>query len=252
VVPDKKKQYYVVVRGHEPGVYDEWLGENGAARQVQGFPGALYKGFRRRKDAVAWLRDVREAQPALELAPGLSDFLDLPESRQPEETAEDILRSGKVLIYTDGGAIGNPGPGGYGAVLRYNDHRRELSGGYRLTTNNRMELMACIKALEALKFASSVVLYSDSRYVVDGVTKGWAERWRANGWQRTGREKAENVDLWARLLDLRDRHEVAFRWVEGHTGNPENERCDQLAGEAARQEDLPPDRAYEASETQTP
>jgi ribonuclease HI len=172
--------------------------------------------------------------------------------QQHEETADLVVRSGKVLIFTDGGAIGNPGPGGYGAVLRYNGHRRELSGGYRLTTNNRMELMACIKALEALKFQCSVVLYSDSRYVVDGVTKGWAERWRASEWRRNGGDKAENVDLWSRLLDLCDRHEVEFRWVEGHTGNPDNERCDQLAREAARQADLPPDRAYEAGETRTP
>jgi ribonuclease HI len=115
-----------------------------------------------------------------------------------------------------------------------------------------MELMACIKALEALKLACSAVLYSDSRYVVDGITKGWAERWRAHGWQRNREEKAENVDLWARLLELCDRHEVAFRWVKGHAGNPDNERCDQLAQEAARQPDLPPDIAYEAGETQTP
>jgi ribonuclease HI len=248
----KKKQIYVVVKGREPGIYKEWFGERGAARQVLGFPEALYKGFHRLEDAVAWLRDVKEAEPALELARGLSDFLALQGRRQGEQTAEDVLRSGGVLIYTDGGAIGNPGPGGYGAVLRYEDRRRELSGGFRLTTNNRMELMACIKALEALKFECSVVLYSDSRYVVDGITEGWAERWRAQGWQRNERARAENVDLWARLLDLCDKHEVEFRWVEGHAGNPENERCDQLAREAARQTGLPPDRAYEAGETQTP
>jgi ribonuclease HI len=248
----KKKQYYVVVRGHKPGIYEEWFGENGAAAQIEGFRGALHKGFHRREDAVAWLKDLKEAEPALELAPGLSDFLGLPEPRQGEQTLQDVVGSGKVLIYTDGGAIGNPGPGGYGAVLRHDDHRRELSGGYRLTTNNRMELMACIKALEALRFARSVVLFSDSRYVVDGITEGWAERWRANEWQRNGGEKAENVDLWARLLDLCDRYEVEFRWVEGHAGNPDNERCDQLAKEAARQANLPPDSAYEADQTQTP
>jgi ribonuclease HI len=248
----KKKRYYVVVEGHKPGVYEEWLGENGAARQVEGCSGALYRGFHRREDAIAWLKDIEEAQPTLELAPPLSDLLTSSESRQREESPEDVLRSGKVLIYTDGGSIGNPGPGGYGAVLRYGDHRRELSGGFRLTTNNRMELMACIKALEALKFECSVVLYSDSRYVVDGVTEGWAARWRANGWQRNEGEIAENVDLWAKLLDLCDKHEVDFRWVRGHAGNPDNERSDQLAREAARQADLPPDRAYEAGETQMP
>jgi ribonuclease HI len=220
---------------------------------VDGFPGALYRGFHRCEDAIAWLRDVKEAQPDLDLAPGLSHLLAPVESGQREETPEEVLRSGRVLIYTDGGAIGNPGPGGYGAVLRYDDDwRRELSGGFRLTTNNRMELMACIRALEALKFECSVVLYSDSRYVVDGATRGWAKRWQANGWQRSGEEKAENVDLWARLLELCEKHEVEFRWVKGHAGDPDNERCDQLAREAARQPDLPPDRAYEAGETQTP
>jgi ribonuclease HI len=248
----RKKQVYIVVKGREPGIYTEWFGEDGAARQVQGFPGALYKGFHRHRDAVAWLSDVSKAQPDLELSRELLDLLALTKSEQGRETPQDILRSGKALLYTDGGAIGNPGPGGYGAVLRYDDDcRRELSGGFRLTTNNRMELMACIKALEALKPERSVVLYSDSRYVVDGIRKGWAEKWRANEWQRTSEEKAENVDLWARLLELCDQYEIEFRWVKGHAGDPDNERCDQLAREAALRPDLPPDRAYEAGETQT-
>jgi ribonuclease HI len=246
----KKKQVYVVVKGRNPGIYDEWFAGNGAAKQVEGFPGALYKGFHRLKDAVAWLRDIREIEPDLELAPELSDLVALGESPHGKETPEAVLQSGKVLMYTDGGAIGNPGPGGYGAVVRYDGHRRELSGGFRLTTNNRMELMACIKALEALKRECSVVLYSDSRYVVDGITEGWAARWRENGWRRTGEEKAENVDLWARLLELCDHHEVEFRWVKGHAGDPDNERCDKLAREAAQRPDLPPDKAYEAGETQ--
>jgi ribonuclease HI len=248
----KKKQIYVVVKGRQPGIYTEWFGDEGAAAQVSGFEDALFKGFHRREDAAAWLRHIQEEQSDLELAPELFDLLAHAEAKREEESPEDVLRGGKVLIYTDGGAIGNPGPGGYGAVLRYNDHRRELSGGYRLTTNNRMELMACIKALEALKFECSVVLYSDSRYVVDGITEGWAERWRANGWWRNEQEKAENADLWARLLDLCDVHEVEFRWVKGHAGNPDNERCDQLAQQAARQANLPHDRAYEAGEKQTP
>jgi ribonuclease HI len=247
----KKKRHYVVVKGHQPGIYEEWFGEQGAARQVEGFRGSLHRGFHRLEDAAVWLGGVLEAHPGLELVPELSDLLALSEAQRGGETPEDVLRSGRVLIFTDGGAIGNPGPGGYGAVLRYNDYRRELSGGFRLTTNNRMELMACIKALGALKFASSVVLYSDSRYVVDGITKGWAERWRANGWERGGEEQAENVDLWARLLELCDQHEVELRWVRGHAGNPDNERCDQLAGEAAREPNLPPDRGYEAGETHT-
>jgi ribonuclease HI len=213
---------------------------------VEGFPGALFRGFERLEDARAWLRDVAAAFP--DLAPALADLLDAP----GEETAEEILRSGTVLIYTDGGSIGNPGPGGYGAILRFGKHRRELSGGYRRTTNNRMELMACIQALEALRFACPVVLYSDSRYVVDGIVEGWAERWRANEWWRTKKERAENVDLWSRLLALCEEHEVEFRWLKGHAGNPDNERCDALAQQAARRDDLPPDEAYEAGEIHTP
>jgi ribonuclease HI len=233
-------------------VYEAWSGENGAARQVAGFQGALYRGFHSREEAAAWLEDLEASGQAPDMAPALSSLVAHYNASHEGVTPEDVLRSGKVLIHTDGSAIGNPGPGGFGVVLRYDGHRKELSGGYRLTTNNRMELMACIKALGALKFDCSVVLYSDSRYVVDGITKGWAERWRANGWRRSDRDRAENVDLWARLLELCERHEVEFRWVRGHTGNPDNERCDQLATQAAGRTNLPPDKGYEASETRRP
>ena len=149
-----------------------------------------------------------------------------------------------VIIYTDGACPGNPGPGGFGVVLEYGQHRRELSGGYRHTTNNRMELMGPIAGLEALRESCIVTLYSDSRYVVDSVEKGWARRWRAKGWKRKNKP-AINPDLWARLLELCDNHEVEFRWVPGHTGIPQNERCDQLAGLAAQQDDLSVDVGYE-------
>ncbi len=149
-----------------------------------------------------------------------------------------------VEIHTDGACLGNPGPGGYGVVLRYGANRKELSGGFRLTTNNRMELLAVIKALEALPQPCRVTLHSDSRYVVDAMTKGWAQRWRANGWQRNKREKAVNPDLWEALLDLCAKHEVQFRWVRGHAGDKENECCDRLAVEAARQPGLPDDPGY--------
>jgi ribonuclease HI len=158
----------------------------------------------------------------------------------------------KWTIYTDGGSIGNPGPGGYGAVMLSNGVRRELSGGYRLTTNNRMELMAAIKALSALKEPSSVVLYSDSRYVVDGMNKGWASAWRANRWRRKGRGKALNSDLWKMLLELDERHKIKFVWVEGHAGNRENERCDRLTQQAASRKHLPPDRGYEQQQAEAP
>lgn len=156
----------------------------------------------------------------------------------------------EVIIYTDGGCLGNPGPGGYGVVLLYGNHRRELSGGFALTTNNRMELMACITGLKALKEACRVRLYSDSRYVVDGITKGWAKRWRANHWVRDRKTgaKAINPDLWQELLELTTRHQVEMIWVKGHAGNPENERCDELARAAAAKSALPPDRPYLAAQ----
>ena len=151
----------------------------------------------------------------------------------------------RVTIYTDGACIGNPGPGGYGAVLLHDGVRRELSGGFRLTTNNRMEILAAIAGLEALKEACAVTLYSDSRYVVDAMEKGWAERWRANGWRRNKKERAVNPDLWERLLDLTAKHSVAFKWVRGHTGNRENERADRLAFGAAKGQRLAVDQVYE-------
>lgn len=150
----------------------------------------------------------------------------------------------EVIIYTDGGALGNPGPGGYGAVILHAGLRKELSGGYRLTTNNRMELTAAIKALSALNKPSQVTLHTDSKYLVDAVTQGWAKRWRANGWKRNKKEKALNPDLWQQLLRLLENHQVEFVWVKGHSGNRENERCDYLAVQAAKGKNLPEDKGY--------
>ena len=130
--------------------------------------------------------------------------------------------------------------------MRYGGHRLELSGGYRRTTNNRMELMGPIVSLERLNNRCRVTLYSDSRYVVDAIAKGWAKRWRAKAWMRTKKEHAVNPDLWERLLRLCEKHSVEFRWVRGHSGDPENERCDQLAVQAAHQRDLPVDEGYES------
>ena len=141
----------------------------------------------------------------------------------------------KVTIYTDGGCIGNPGPGGYGIVLLCDGHRKELSGGFRLTTNNRMELMGAIVALESLKAPCRVTLYTDSKYVVDAMMLGWAAKWQANNWKRNRNERALNPDLWERLLALSRKHEVEFVWVKGHAGNRENERCDWLSKAAAMQ-----------------
>ena len=134
-----------------------------------------------------------------------------------------------VTIFTDGACSGNPGPGGWGAILRYNQAERELSGGEKETTNNRMELTAAISALSALKEPCKVTLYSDSKYLVDGMSKGWAKGWRAKGWKKSDGKQALNVDLWEKLILLLDVHKVTFVWVKGHNGHPYNERCDALA-----------------------
>ena len=140
----------------------------------------------------------------------------------------------KVILYTDGACSGNPGPGGYGAILQYGPHSRELSKGFRRTTNNRMELLGVIDALELLREPCEVTLYSDSQYVVNALEKGWAKSWRKNGWRRSNREPAQNPDLWGRLLDLCERHTVRCVWVKGHADNQYNNRCDELAVAASR------------------
>lgn len=134
-----------------------------------------------------------------------------------------------VTIYTDGACSGNPGPGGYGAILMYGQHKKELSGGDPNTTNNRMELMGVITALKALNRPCQVDLYTDSQYVVNAIEKGWAKKWQANGWMRNKKDKALNPDLWQSLLNLLEIHQVTFHWVKGHAENPYNNRCDELA-----------------------
>ena len=132
-------------------------------------------------------------------------------------------------IYSDGACSGNPGPGGYGVILRCDGREKELSGGAPDTTNNRMELSGVIAGLEALKFPCKVVLQTDSRYVVDGIEKGWAKSWQRNNWIKSDKKPALNRDLWERLLELLELHEVSFVWITGHAGHEENERCDRLA-----------------------
>ena len=134
-----------------------------------------------------------------------------------------------VYIYSDGACSGNPGPGGYGVILRCDRKEKELSGGEPHTTNNRMELSGVIAGLEALKFPCKVILQTDSRYVVDGIEKGWAKSWRRNNWIKSDKKPALNKDLWERLLELLEVHEVRFVWIKGHAGYEENERCDRLA-----------------------
>ena len=154
-----------------------------------------------------------------------------------------------IFLYTDGASSGNPGPGGYGVVLRCGPLRKEMSGGFACTTNNRMELLAVISGLEAVKWDNAVVeVYSDSTYVVKAVQEGWLQNWQRKGWK-----KVKNVDLWTRFLEVYSRHRVTFHWLKGHAGHPENERCDALAvdagaGAVARGEVLPEDAGFRTEE----
>jgi ribonuclease HI len=157
-----------------------------------------------------------------------------------------------VVIHTDGACSGNPGPGGYGSVLVSGKHRRELRGGFRMTTNNRMEIIAVIKALETLKYPCNVKIYSDSKYLVSAITKGWALRWKKNGWMKNDEEPAKNPDLWERLLKLCRVHAAEFIWIKGHASNKENNRCDELAVSMSQKADLPPDEGYENPQNVSP
>jgi len=149
-----------------------------------------------------------------------------------------------IILFTDGAAKGNPGPGGFGVILKYKNKRKEISRGYRLTTNNRMELMAVIVGLEAIKQPGwKVRIYSDSKYVVDAVTRGWL--WT---WQKTGFKKKKNVDLWQRFIPLYKKHDVDFKWIKGHAGHPENEKCDQMAVAAAEGDNLLIDHGFNPEE----
>ena len=218
-----KKKYYAVRRGHKTGIYTEWFGPAGAQNQIKGFSGAIYKGFPTLAEATSFMEQTA----------------DLPLDALVE-------RKACVVIYTDGGAVGNPGPGGYGVViLPPQADKTELSGGYRLTTNNRMELMAAIIALEHLDDTLPIVLHSDSRYMVDAINKKWALSWKKRGWKKSDGAPAKNPDLWERLLNRLEVLQVTFRWVKGHAGLEWNERCDQLAGQAMAQSNLPADTYYE-------
>ncbi len=240
----EKKHFYAVIRGRKPGIYPRWSGSGGAEEQIKGFPGAVFRGFATQEEADYFLRtgEVMPAPPRLLAVPGA----------EPEPSAAPVdyqpdLAAGKVVIFTDGASTGNPGPGGYGVVLLFGSTRKELSGGFRCTTNNRMELLAVITALQALKRTAQAVVYSDSRYVVNAVQNGWARRWRARGWMRDAENRAENPDLWEQLLDLLEKIPCEFRWVKGHASTRENERCDRLAVQAAHRPDLPPDPGFQGS-----
>ena len=226
-----KKKFYAVAAGHKPGIYNN---RPEAERQVKGFAGAKFKGFPDRAAAEAWLLDPQYSQATTGGR----------EKAKPAAVAPP--RKGEINIYTDGGCSHNPGPGGYGTILVFEGQEQELSGGFRLTTNNRMELMACIVALRSVEHKDRpITVWSDSSYVVNGISKGWAKGWRQRGWIKSDRQPAVNPDLWAELLELTEKMDVTFEWVKGHAGHPLNERCDQLAVAALKEKDLPRDEGYQ-------
>jgi ribonuclease HI len=224
-----KKKFYAVASGRKSGIYTSWPE---AEAQVKGYGGAKYKGFVNRSEAEAWMDDPQWGQKTKPI-------------KKKTAYKQQVTSGACIEIYTDGGAINNPGPGGYGVVLLAKGEPLELSGGYQHTTNNRMELMACIKGIEALPMRTETVgLFSDSKYVVNGISKGWAKGWRKRGWLKSDGNPAVNSDLWAKLLDLTKGLDISFYWVKGHAGHPLNERCDQLAVQSARGNDLLVDSGY--------
>jgi ribonuclease HI len=252
-VSKQRKQYYAVRSGREPGIYRTW---EECKAQVDGYAKAQYKGFSSLEEARAYLGYVKTNKSGAGKPAGAepSDPPGALRKKRRTRRSEDEAGALKMLetsdglkhvvIYTDGACLGNPGPGGYGVVLLHDKHRREFSRGFRLTTNNRMEILACIVGLQALKDPCAVTLYSDSQYVINSMSKGWARRWKKNSWKRNG-ENVPNADLWEKMLELCDKHKVRFNWVRGHAGNKENERCDQLARQAALGFDMAIDSVYE-------
>jgi len=226
-----KKKYYAVAAGRETGVFTDWPT---AESQVKGHPGARFKSFPTREQAAGWLEDPVYAKKVKASA------------EKEERTAAPVPVDGSIIVYTDGGSINNPGPGGYGIVILDGEDRVELDGGRRLTTNNRMEMMAAIVALQNVdKRSEQIHLYSDSSYLVNGFNKGWVARWRKNGWRKSDGEQVLNIDLWSQLYDLVTAN-VTLHWVKGHAGNELNERCDKLAVAAARRPPVEVDEEYES------
>jgi len=227
------KKFYAIAVGRMPGIYDNWPQ---AQAQVMGFPGALYQGFATREEAVRWLKNPQRKAATPKR----------PSTAPSQPPAEAQPPSYGILVFSDGGARNNPGPGGYGILIVDGEKRREISGGFSHTTNNRMELMGCIVALRTLAGdPRPVSLYTDSSYVVNGISKGWAKNWRRRGWIKADGQPALNPDLWKELLELTENRDITFNWVKGHAGHPENERCDEMAVAASYGEDLPEDTGYE-------
>jgi ribonuclease HI len=177
----------------------------------------------------------------------VSSWLDFAVTSRHLQKGRGMASLARVLIYTDGACSGNPDPGAYAVILKHQGTRKEFMGSYRKTTNNRMELMGPIVGLEALRRRCEVTVYGDSRYVVDGIEKGWAMRWRSNGWRLADKRPAQNRDLCQRLLNLLQRHQVNFIWIPSHSGNEENEKCNLLAVQGCQSLDLLVDHVYEGT-----
>ncbi|MBT6759923.1 MAG: ribonuclease HI [Candidatus Marinimicrobia bacterium] len=237
------KKVYAVFQGHQPGLFDSW---DEASLQVKGFKGATYKSFPSQAAAIAWLWEcvLNAKEPVAQI---LIDLIKAQTDNGSNTSNLSLTKpNGKIIIHTDGGASPNPGVGGYGVVLQQGKRRKELSAGYQLTTNNRMEMMAVIVALQSLNGSSEVLLHTDSKYVVDSITKRWVYGWKQRGWKKSDGKRPVNVDLWEVLIELLDGHQVEFRWVKGHAGNIENERCDALVTEARKMKNLLVDTGYKA------
>lgn len=225
-----KKKFYAVAVGRKTGIFTDWAS---AEKQVKRCAGAKFKSFPTEKEALAWMDD-----PVYEKKAG----------KTKEHKPATNVNFGKddIVIHTDGGSINNPGPGGYGAVIERDGERQEYSGGFRLTTNNRMEMTAALVALQKVgETTQKIHIFSDSSYLVNGIEKGWARKWKSKGWKKGDGQIAVNSDLWQKLLDLLDVLNVKFHWVKGHAGHELNERCDKLAVAAARNEPTAVDAGYE-------
>jgi ribonuclease HI len=218
---------------------------------------ASLKSRRWNPERKVWLVDADDSEQAIGLVGRFFDIVNEEQNeatqasvlaRSPAELKADVtaewLDHDSLEVWVDGACSGNPGPGGYGIVFRANGEEKVASGGFRLTTNNRMEILAVIVALESLPRKSHVVIHSDSQYVVDAMGKGWAKRWKASGWMRNKTDRAINADLWERLLELCERHDVEFRWIRGHNHQVENELCDGMAQAATQGTNLPSDTGY--------
>ena len=228
-------KYYAVVRGYTPGIYETW---DETQRQVSGYPNARYKSFKTFKDADDWF-NTEVSLPDSSSAKQKSI-----NTQAKSKTIDTSKRYHEVTIYSDGSASGNPGRGGYGVIIFKDGLKYEYSGGFKRTTNNRMELMGCIAGLEKLTDKSDVGIKTDSMYVVNSSNKGLVYDWKSNGWKKSNGKPAENIDLWERLIDLCSYHTVRFYYVKGHSGNRYNEECDKLSKNASSYNHLSEDTGY--------